>query len=155
MAGAPNEEGTDKRPIQIGNGYANAVALDWTRPIEEQLTTVQQATPWEFIIASDVVFLVDMMTALFDTVAALFQTAAAITAAAPPSFIVSFQRRDSQEGDASTIFTTVNRVFVAVQERGWQIQCLSWRPVTVHTERPDTGGIVPEQSDVYVFEITP
>jgi hypothetical protein len=79
---------------KIGKGWASSASLDWTVPIHEQLTP-NQCQSIDFIVASDVVFLVSMLKSLLYTVSSLF----ASSAANDPSFILSFQRRDSQEGE--------------------------------------------------------
>lgn len=136
------------KAYRIGKGFANSASLDWTIPIEDQLT-FDQCKSIDFIIASDVVFLVSMLTALLDTVASIF----ALSSANNPSFILSFQRRDSQDGEDSESFTTVKRVISEVKKRGWSVDCLAWRPVTVLKERD--GRVVKDMSEVFVFEIRP
>lgn len=131
---------------RIGMGYADSTPLDWTKPIEEQLTEEQSSTI-DIILASDVVFLASMMKSLFDTVAALFKTSRQKN----PSLILSFQKRDAQDQD-SLSFTTVDGVIAAVKERGWTIDCLAWRTVAVRKE--DINGVVrDDESEVFVFEI--
>lgn len=112
--------------VRIGaSGWAFAHPLDWMRPLDEQLTK-GQTTNIDFIIASDVVFLVSMLNALLNTVESIFQASHN-----NPSFILSFQRRDAKDGEESATFTTVKGVMLAVEDRGWSIDCLAWRPVTV------------------------
>lgn len=132
----------------IGKGWADSTPVDWTFPIEEQLSDVQSESV-DFIVASDVVFLVQMLNSLLVTVDALFKSSSANN----PSFILSFQRRDAKDGEESVSFTTVNRVLLAVKERGWSLDCIAWRPVTVSKEYEDQ--IVKEESEVFVFEIKP
>eukprot|EP00977_Amphora_coffeiformis_P005883 scaffold1248_cov170-Amphora_coffeaeformis.AAC.2 len=62
-----------------------------------------------------------------------------------PSLLLSFQRRDSKDGDESKSFTTVNRVISEVKAREWSMDCLAWRPVVVGDDK----------SEVFVFEIIP
>ena len=133
---------------RIGKGFANSASLDWTIPIQDQLT-LDQCQSIDYIIASDVVFLVSMLTALLDTVASIFE----LSSANNPSFILSFQRRDSQDGEDSESFTTVKRVVRDVKDRGWSMDCLAWRPVTVLKEVD--GQVVKDTSEVFVFEIRP
>lgn len=134
--------------IRIGKGWANATPIDWLHPLDGQLTT-EQSSSVDFIIASDVVFLVSMLNALLETVESIFQASSSNN----PSFILSFQRRDAKDGEGSGTFTSVNGVFAAVEKRGWTLDCLAWRPVTVKLE---TNGIVTDdESEVFVFEIKP
>mmetsp|Transcript_34317 Transcript_34317/g.83006 ORF Transcript_34317/g.83006 Transcript_34317/m.83006 type:complete len:307 (+) Transcript_34317:188-1108(+) len=133
--------------MRVGDGWVKATPLDWTRPLDEQLTK-EQCCSIEFIIASDVVFLTSMLVALLDTVESIFNASSN-----NPSFILSFQRRDAQEGEESLAFTTVRGVIAAIEERGWRVECLAWRPVTV---RKETNGIITDdESEVYVFDIKP
>lgn len=143
---------------RIGRGWAAAVPLDWTRPLEGQLTT-EAASSVEFVVASDVVFLTSMLNALFDTVGSIFEASASVG----PSLVLCFQRRDAAEDDcddgggsgdiAGASFTTATGVIAAAEGRGWSVDCLAWRPVTV---RKETGGIVADdESEVFLLEIRP
>jgi len=133
--------------VRIGKGWANCASLDWTIPLDEQLTEDQSASV-DFIIASDVVFLTSMLTSLLHVVQSIFEA----SSSNDTSFILSFQRRDAKDGEESTSFTTVDGVISAVEERGWSLDCLAWRPVTVKKE---TDGVVTDDtSEVFVFEIT-
>lgn len=132
--------------IPIGKGWASSTPLNWTVPIEHQLTK-EQMTGIDFIVASDVVFLVEMLDSLLDTVSALFQ----VSEDQYPSFILSFQRRDAKDGKKSKSFTTVDSILENVKQRGWAIECLTWRYVT--TSRDSDEGLVKEKAEVYVFEI--
>lgn len=140
----------DSGAVPIGHGWAAATALDWTRPTSTQLTT-EQMGGIELIVASDCVWLVSMLDALLDTVGAVFaaagggEAAGAATRKQSPAFLMSFQRRDASGGDDSPLFTTVDRVLESVQERGWEFDCLAWRPVTLD----DGEG----EKEVFVFEI--
>ena len=135
--------------LRIGKGWAESTPLDWTCPLAEQLSNAQSRSI-DFIVASDVVFLVSMLNSLLDTVESLFSASSSNN----PSFILSFQRRDSEDGEASASFTTVNRVLLEVIKRGWSIECLAWRPVTVSKETKE-GGVIKVFSEVFVFEIKP
>ncbi|KAL3783621.1 hypothetical protein HJC23_004987 [Cyclotella cryptica] len=136
-------------PHRIGNGWASSASLDWTRPIYQQLTPLQSQSI-DFIVASDVVFLVSMLQSLLNTVSSLF----ASSSHNDPSFLLSFQRRDSKDGEESISFTTVNRVIREVKQRGWTIDCLAWRPVMVMKETKN-GEVAKVESQVFVFEIRP
>lgn len=136
--------------VPIGRGWAAWTPLDWTVPIDRQLSP-GEASSIDFIVASDVVFLVSMLDPLLDTVAALFDAASSSTRDAP-SFILSFQRRDAKDGEESSSFTTVTRILKAVGDRGWTAECLSWRTVAVKKETGD-GATVDDLSEVYVYEI--
>ena len=126
--------------VSIGRGWASTASLDWSESVANQIST-KQSEQVDLIVASDCVFLVEMLQLLLSTAAALFE----ISASRRPSLILSFQRRDAQEGDNSQSFTTVNRVVREVKARNWSIDCLAWRPVVVGRET----------SEVFLFEITP
>lgn len=134
--------------VRIGKGWANACPLDWTIPVKDQLTE-EQMTSIDFIIASDVVFLVEMLNSLLDTVSALFKA----SRSRRPSFILSFQRRDAKDGNKSQSFTTVDGILASVRERGWTIECLAWRFVTIIKDSDE--GLIHGKSQVFVFEIQP
>ena len=143
---------------RIGKGWAAAAPLDWTRPLDGQLTP-EAASSVEFVVASDVVFLSSMLNALFDTVGSIFEASASVG----PTLVLCFQRRDAAEDDrddgggggggAGGAFTTTTGVISAAERRGWSVDCLAWRPVTV---RKETGGIVvDDESEVFLLEIRP
>jgi hypothetical protein len=132
---------------KIGKGWADSTPLDWNKPIKEQLSD-EQASSIDIILASDVVFLESMTKSLFDTVEALFQA----SNHNEPTFILSFQKRDPHDGQASESFTTVDGVLLAVKKRGWTIDCLAWRKVVV--KKQDSNGTVrDDESEVFLFEI--
>lgn len=134
--------------VKIGEGFVDATPLNWIIPLEDQLQE-DQRTNLDFIVASDVVFLKQMLESLLNTAAALFESSKATR----PTFILSFQRRDSKDGEESDSFTTVDGILQAVQERGWKLECLAFRHIMVEKERGDK--IVKEQTEVFVFEIDP
>ena len=132
--------------IPIGKGWASSASLDWTCPLDEQLTRQQSSV--DFIVASDVVFLSSMLNSLLKTVESIFQSSSN-----DPKFILSFQRRDAQDGKESSLFTTVDGVIEAIKVRGWKIDCLAWRPVSVSREASD-GKVSDVETEVFVFEIS-
>ncbi|KAL9189703.1 hypothetical protein ACHAXT_009378 [Thalassiosira profunda] len=134
--------------IRIRKGWASSTPLDWTHPLDEQLTK-EQSSSIDFIVASDVVFLASMLSSLLDTVESIFEASSGNN----PSLILSFQRRDAKDGEESVAFTTVDGVLAAVKRRGWSIDCLAWRPVKVKKEVE--GVVTDDKSEVFVFEIRP
>ena len=82
-----------------------------------------------------------MLDALLNTVEQLFAQNPMAT------LLLSFQRRDTVEGDDSPMFTTVDRVVSQVEARQWAIECLAWRPIVLTKENNVT-------KEVFVFEIT-
>ena len=157
-------------PVPIGRGWANATALDWTRPVHEQLST-SQLEGVDLIVASDCVWLTSMLDSLLDTVESIFSYAAPADASnstttrplPPPrsrSFLMSFQRRDSssssQSGSSgSGMFTTVDMIIDTIKrKRMWNIDCLAWRPITLLSTNNDDTTTTTETKEVFVFEIT-
>mmetsp|Transcript_7827 Transcript_7827/g.11316 ORF Transcript_7827/g.11316 Transcript_7827/m.11316 type:complete len:124 (+) Transcript_7827:569-940(+) len=123
-----------------------------------------------------------MLTALLDTVESLFRTIMRTQTEDKdkdkvkdkekdkPVFLMSFQRRDTKEGDGSAMFTTVRRVVDDVKARGWKMECLAWRYVYDHDttandhdnddndhkndeDEDDEGNQT--RKEVFIFEITP
>jgi len=128
--------------VPIGRGWGGTMALDWMHPVEEQLSS-EQRKGIDIIVASDCVWLVQMLTTLLDTVASIFESSSKRS----PSLLMSFQRRDAGDGDDSPTFTTVTRVLEAVAARNWSITSLAWR--TVNVDGQDC------EKEVFLFEIKP
>lgn len=123
----------------IGRGWANAAPLDWTKPLDEQLSR-SQFEGVEFVVASDCVWLIAMLNALFDTVASIFDASPSCT------FVMSFQRRDAADGKESSSFTTVERVVEEAERREWEIESVAWRPV-------GDGGGEDSEKEIFLFRI--
>ena len=136
---APSWLGKDA--VRIAKGWASATPLDWTKPLSPNQLNPSQIESIDMIVASDCVWLVSMLEALLDTVQGVFEQSKR-----SPTFIMSFQRRDSG-GDDSALFTTVNRVLASVMGRGWSFECLAWRPVQLGDGEGD--------KEVFIFEIRP
>lgn len=105
----------------IGKGWAATTALDWSRPLSDQLNN-NQLESIDILIASDCAWLASLLDMLLNTVAELFAKSSA------PKFLMAFQRRDKNIGTA--LFTTVNHLSQKVAERRWTMKVLAWRPVT-------------------------
>ena len=131
----------EENGVRIRKGWAATTAVDWKVPIDEQLS-FEQSSHVDLIVASDCLFLVEMLEMLLSTVAAVFDR----STARQPALLLSFQRRDPKDGDESRSFTTVNRVITEVKARRWSIECLAWYPVVVAED---------STSEVFVFEILP
>ena len=141
---APSWLGKDALRIH-NSGWASTTSMDWSKPLKSQLSQ-EQIDEIEIIISCDCVWLVSMLDGLLDSVSSVFES----TKAKDVSFLMSFQRRDTKDGSQSSTFTTVDRVLSSVEERGWKLDCLAWRPVTVRGE--DNWK---QEKDVFVFEIKP
>ena len=160
-------------PVPIGNGWVATAALDWTKPVEQQLTPEQCQV--DLVIACDCVWLVSMLDGLLQSVQSIFDASASAStgddsaAATPtdtdgntskqPTLLMSFQRRDPADGNDSHMFTTVDRVIQEIHNRNWSLQCLAWQPV-VYQEESDHDGrgekdVSTTIKEVFLFEISP
>ncbi len=131
--------------VPIHNGWASCKTMDWSKPLTSQLSH-EQIQNIELIVSCDCVWLVSMLDGLLDSVSSIFEN----SAARDVSFLMSFQRRDTKDGNQSSTFTTVDRVLTSVEERGWKFECLAWRRVVVSGDDD-----FKEEKDVFVFEIRP
>jgi hypothetical protein len=128
------------KPVRIGQGWAAATPLNWTKPLSEQIPeeTVQEL---DLIVASDCVFLKDMLDNLLNTVEAVFEVHNRAHTNRSPVLLLSFQRRDSEKDEK---FTTVTGILEELQRRRWSITCLCWAPNVIAKE---------QESQVFVFEL--
>ena len=166
-------------PIQAGNdqdfGWMRELSLDWTKPLQVQVPNADQSfQDLDLVIASDCVWLKSMLDSLLDTMASIFDVSGSQT-----SFILSFQRRDknsrnrsipnqthdrsskppdSTSSSSSSMFTTVESILEAIDQRGWTWECLAWRYTLVEAEEHekeecDGGDML--RREVYVVEVRP
>jgi len=106
---------------RIGEGWAAAAPLDWTKPVKEQLSS-EQCRAINVIVASDCIFLEALLKPFLDTVQTLFEEGA-------PSLLISFQPR-GERIMGSALFTTEQHLVNSVDARGWGIQIIGWKPLT-------------------------
>lgn len=106
----------------VGKGWASARALDWSKPVESQLTG-EQLENIDIIVASDCAWLASMLDMLLETIASIFASGGA------KSFFMAFQRRESNIGSAT--FTTESHLQQVIRQRGWSLHPRAWRPVTL------------------------
>lgn len=130
-------EDDDDVVFPIGNmgGWASIATVDWTEPLNEQVSSISSL---DWIIASDCVWLVSMLESLLNTVDSLFRNNQ------NARLLLSFQRRDSTD---STRFSSVSSIVNSVQEREWSLDCLAWNFVRQEGDN--------EPKEVFVFEIAP
>lgn len=126
-------------PTQIGKGWAGALSLDWTRPLNEQLQERQRNV--DIIVACDCLWLLSMLESLFGTVETIFKSTPS-----PTTFLMSFQRRDPRDDcNNNNMFTSVDRIVKEIKKRCWTLQCLSWNQVSCDGK---------EENEVFLFEIS-
>lgn len=131
--------------VAVGKGWVAATALDWNKPLEDQLSPEQCHV--DLIVACDCVWLISMLQGLFSTAAAIFKsskTNSDLKSRRIPRLLLSFQRRDSD------MFTTVDRVLDEIKAHNWSVECLAWYPVTYEED-----GESKSEKEVFLFEISP
>mmetsp|Transcript_32780 Transcript_32780/g.49411 ORF Transcript_32780/g.49411 Transcript_32780/m.49411 type:complete len:355 (+) Transcript_32780:84-1148(+) len=126
--------------VRIHKGWAASCAVDWTVPLDEQISN-DTLESIDVVLASDCVWLVSMMEPLLETVECVFRARSGRA-----KFLLSFQRRDPkiQNRETTSNFTTVDRVLQALEERNWSVRCLAWR--LIHPTDP---------KEVFLFEASP
>ena len=128
--------GSSLRTARVGQGYVSAAALDWFVPAERQLpqSTLQNA---DLIIACDCLFLRKLLQPFLDTV----QSIGLLSKDRDLRILLTFQQRHM-----SGIFTSLEELLSKIQVRGWGVECLLWRDITVE----DDGD-----HRLFLFEVTP
>jgi hypothetical protein len=116
----------------VGTGWAGTKCLDWTRPVNQQLS-LEQYMEVDVIVACDCVWLISLLNALLSTIDDIFE-AYRRGDRQPPKLLLSFQQRDSD------MFTTFDHVMDELQKRRWNIQCLAWYPVVYESPEHDDDG---------------
>jgi hypothetical protein len=132
---------SSSNPIEIGKGWVGTAALDWTKPLMEQLSNDQCQV--DIVIASDCVWLMSMLDGVLSTVQGVFET----SKRPAPTLLLSFQRRDPKEGESSLMFTSVDRILEEIRNKRWNVECLGWSPVK-YDDKEDI-------QEVFLFEVTP
>ena len=140
--GPPPDWLSSSGPMPMGRGWVGTAALDWTKPLETQLSEDQCQV--DIVIASDCVWLMSMLDGVLSTVKGIFETSKRPS----PTLLLSFQRRDPKDGESSLMFTSVDRILQEIQEtRHWKVDCLGWSPVKYEDQE--------EVQEVFLFEVTP
>lgn len=119
--------------VRIGRGWAGTTVIDWRIPVETQLSDASRIV--DFVVGCDCLWLVDMIDHVLSIVAATF------LASPNAKFLFTYQRRAP-----SSVFTNLESVLAAIQERRWAAECLAWR--RVDCEEDDTN-------DLLLFEASP
>lgn len=128
-------QGSDTHMHRFGTSFVATCALDWTRSVQEQVR-LPENNAVDLILASDCVWLVSMLDSLFDAVQEILGP--------HTTFLLSFQKREN--GSESTgMFTTVQSILDAIEERSWKWTCVAWKPVRL---------VDGQESEAFVFKIT-
>jgi len=123
----------------LGSGWAATTALDWTRPVVPDQLTMAQVQAVDLMVASDCIFLQELVTPFFQTVATVFRHMTR------PALLLTFPQRHKNVGSAT--FTTLAHIWQeVVVERQWSCHCVTWQSVTL------VDGTV---TQVLVLEIRP
>lgn len=128
-------KGSDANVYEFGTSYVATNALDWTRPVCEQICL--PGTDVDLILASDCVWLVSMLESLLDTVSDIMGHKS--------KFLLSMQKREVDGTESAGMFTTVQSVLDAIEERSWKWACVAWKPVRL---------VDGQDSEAFAFEIT-
>jgi Lysine methyltransferase len=128
--------------IRIGSGWVATAALDWTKPLQQQLSNEQCQV--DLIVACDCVWLWSMLQGLLTTVETIFHLSSR-----SPKLLLSFQRRDPVDTNNTKMFTTVDQVIEALRARKWSVECLAWHPVGYYQEEDGTTDF---SKEVFLLE---
>ena len=120
---------------RIVEGVAQAAVVDWREPINEQLPR-STTSAIDVIIACDCLFLRKLIDPLLSILSTLFQYSLK-----RPKFLFTFQRRNMKG-----VFISIEELLRLIEDRGWSVECLAWRPVAV-----DGDG----DQELYLFEVDP
>ena len=122
---------------RIGHGYADGKTLDWTKPVQQQLSD-DSLQGMDLIVACDCLLLVSLLTSFCDTLQSLFDRCM------NASCLLTYQPRSP-----NSLYTTFDQVLLALQDRGWTVSCLAWRRVCMG--KYDNGQ--DEWNDVYLIQV--
>ncbi|KAL7530518.1 hypothetical protein ACHAXR_003538 [Thalassiosira sp. AJA248-18] len=122
-------------PTRFGEGWAHTVALDWFRPVSEQLSRATSSSI-DVILGCDCLFLSKLVDPLLNIVSTLFQLSLK-----SPKFLFTYQRRNMMG-----VFIGLEELLQRIDERGWKVECLAWRTIAVEGDG---------EQDLYLFEVDP
>jgi hypothetical protein len=120
---------------RIEDGWAQAVVLDWFRPISEQLPH-KTSSAFDVIVACDCMWMRKLIDPLFSVISTLFQQSLKET-----SFLFTYQRRNMLG-----VFIGMEELLERIEQRGWGVECIAWRTIAVEGDG---------EQDLHLFEITP
>ena len=128
------QECGEYEPTRIGAGWACATALDWLKPVSEQLSSSVMSI--DVIIACDCLFLKKLIDPLLDDIiSVLFDTMAT------PRLLFTYQRRHLMG-----VFIGLEDLLERIELRGLHAQCVAWRNIEVEGDGTN---------ELYLFEVTP
>jgi len=129
---ANDTDSNEQDYLQIGEGYARATVLDWLKPISEQLPNEAIST-FDVIIGCDCLFLDKLVDPFLNMISDLFDQSTK-----RPTLLFTYQRRNMKG-----VFSTIEDVLKRMKSRGWSVDCLAWRSITVEGDG---------EHDLYLFE---
>eukprot|EP00977_Amphora_coffeiformis_P013204 scaffold3406_cov177-Amphora_coffeaeformis.AAC.1 len=132
-----NENSWVAQATRIGQGYADATTLDWTKAVEQQLND-SLLDDVDLIVACDCLLLVSLLTSFCDTLQSLLDRCVNATC------LLTYQPRSP-----NSLYTKLDQVLEALQGRGWEVSCVAWRRVCMG--KYDDGQ--DEWNDVYLLQV--
>jgi len=121
-------------PTPIGEGWACPAALDWCKPVSEQLSH-ETSSAIDVIIACDCLFLRKLIDPCLDVISSLFLQMKL------PRLLFTFQRRHLMG-----VFIGLEELLELMERRRWNVECIAWRTIEVEGDG---------QNGLYLFEVSP
>jgi hypothetical protein len=125
--------------MSIDEGWAAAIALDWTKPLEDQISS-NVLSQIDLVIGCDCLWLKHMEDALLQKIERIFELSPTA------KFLITYQRRGS-----ISMFTTINTILASLRAREWEYDCLAWRSISVAN---DGDASEDGENDLLLIEIT-
>lgn len=134
--------------VAVGRGFAQAAVLDWMKPLADQRIANSDndnnnntaLSNLDLVVSCDGLWLKHMLGSILSVLDSVFALCGSV------QFLFTYQRRGKNE-----MFTTLEGVLDALQQRGWTTECLAWR--TVHCGTNEDGS--EEINRLFLFRTTP
>ena len=126
-------------PVPVGKGWASAAVIDWFQPLSLQLSN-ETISNVDIIVACDCLFLKKLIDPLLNMISDIFDAAAARNDSNDCKLLFTYERRNMM-GLFISLEDLLEKI---VNERGWLVECLSWRTISVE----DDG-----EHDLYLFQV--
>ena len=134
-----NDNYNNHDPVPIGKGWASAAVIDWFQPLSLQLSN-ETISNVDIIVACDCLFLKKLIDPLLNMISDIFDAAAARNDSNDCKLLFTYERRNMM-GLFISLEDLLEKI---VNERGWLVECLSWRTISVE----DDG-----EHDLYLFQV--